>query len=295
MALHHNIEGFFVGDILKAIVLGILEGITEFLPISSTGHLIIGTNLLNFHPELRGTFEIFIQLGAIVAVLIYYARDLFQQARTIHKDESVQRWWLAIVVAAVPGLALGFLFSSKIKDVLFRPSVVAFSMIVGGVIIYVAEAYQARRVPTLATVPPTTPDPTTSAADENVTVLQALVIGLFQTLALIPGMSRSAMSIIGGMFAGLSRPIATRFSFYLAIPVLGSATIYSLIKDLDTISGEDLVLLLIGAVVSGIVAWAVIAWLLRYVARHNFVPFAVYRVLVGIVILLLIAAGTLNP
>lgn len=284
-----------MGDIIKAIVLGILEGITEFLPISSTGHLIIGTQLLDFRPELRGTFEIFIQLGAIVAVLIYYARDLIQQARTIHKDESVQRWWLAIIIAAVPGLGLGFLFASEIKDALFRPSVVAISMIVGGVIIYAAELYQTRRTPALATVPPTpAAEPAPSPAEENVTVLQALVIGLFQTLALLPGMSRSAMSIIGGMFAGLSRPVATRFSFYLAIPVLGSATIYSLIKDLDTINGEDLVLLLIGAVVSGIVAWAVIAWLLRYVARHNFVPFAVYRIIVGIIILLLVQAGTLT-
>jgi undecaprenyl-diphosphatase len=282
-----------VGDVVKAIILGIVEGITEFLPISSTGHLIIGTNLLNFRPELQGTFEIFIQLGAIVAVIIYYARDLFQQARTIHKDDNVQRWWLAVVVAAVPFLIAGFLLSDVIESFL-RPTVVAISLIVGGVIIYAAELYQARKAPTLATAPATSVEPTTPAADGEVTVMQALVIGLFQLVALIPGMSRSAMTIIGGMFSGLSRPVATRFSFYLALPVLGSATIYSLVKDLDKINSDDLVLLLVGAVVSGIVAWAVIAWLLRYVARHNFVPFAVYRIFVGIIILLLVAAGTLK-
>lgn len=284
-----------MGDIIKAIVLGILEGITEFLPISSTGHLIIGTKLLDFRPELQGTFEIFIQLGAIVAVLLYYARDLIQQAQTIHKDERVQRWWLGIIVAAVPGLALGFFFADEIEAALFRPSVVALSLIVGGIIIYAAEVYQARRAPTLATVPPTSStEPQTPDVKEDITIVQALVVGLFQMLALIPGMSRSAMSIMGGMFAGLSRPIATRFSFYLALPVLGSATIYSLLKDLDKINSEDLVLLVIGAVVAGIVAWGVIAWLLRYVARHNFVPFAVYRIVVGILILALVAAGALT-
>ena len=282
-----------MGDILKSIVLGILEGITEFLPISSTGHLIIGVRVLDFPLELRGTFEIFIQIGALFAILIYYARDLFQQAHTIHKDESVQRWWLAIVVAAIPALALGYLLSDTI-EAFFHPSVVAVSMIVGGVIMYIAEVYQERQATTLATtlatVPPTST--TTTAAvprsNDEISISQALVIGLFQVLALIPGMSRSAMSIIGGMFAGLSRPVATRFSFYLAIPVLGSATIYSLLKNLSSINSTNLLLLVIGAVVSGVVAWGVIAWLLRYVARHNFVPFAIYRIVVGIIILLLL-------
>ena len=131
-------------DILKSIILGLLEGITEFLPISSTGHLIIGTNLLSFRPELRDTFEIFIQIGAIVAVLLYYAGDLWQQARSV-QDDHVQQWWLAIVIAVVPGLLMGFLFHDFITETLFRPSVVALSMIVGGVIIWAAEIYQSRR------------------------------------------------------------------------------------------------------------------------------------------------------
>jgi undecaprenyl-diphosphatase len=297
--------GIFVDDILKSIVLGIVEGITEFLPISSTGHLIVGTRLLAFRPELQDTFEIFIQAGAIVAVLIYYARELMGQAR--HANEApVQRWWLAIVVAAVPGLLVGFLFRDQIKEVLFNPTVVAMSMIVGGVFIYVAEWYQARAgVPQTQTAAelqpaliPTSPTTTTSqptiAIEGTVSLWQALAIGLFQVLALIPGMSRSAMSIIGGMFVGLSRPTATRFSFYLAIPVLGGATAYELIKEISHINSEDLALLLIGAVVSGLVAWGVIAWLLRYVARHSFVPFAIYRILLGLLILALVAAGLLT-
>jgi undecaprenyl-diphosphatase len=288
-----------VGDIIKSIVLGILEGITEFLPISSTGHLIIGTKLLDFRPELQGTFEIFIQLGAIVAVLIYYSRELYQQARTINYDGQVQRWWLAVIVAAIPFLILGFLLSDTIETFL-RPSVVGVSMIVGGVIIFVSEMYQVRREPDPVPLTAAAPRPVTLTeleslpSPEEVTVLQAVVIGFFQLLALIPGMSRSAMTIIGGMFAGLPRPVATRFSFYLAIPVLGTATVYSLIKEIGSINSDDLVLLLIGAVVSGIVAWGVIAWLLRYVARHNFLPFAAYRVIVGIIILLLVAAGMLT-
>jgi undecaprenyl-diphosphatase len=291
-----------VDDILKSIVLGIIEGITEFLPISSTGHLIIGTRLLAFRPELQDTFEIFIQAGAIIAVLIYYARELAQQAR--HANERpVQRWWLAIVVAAIPGLLVGFLFHDKIKEALFNPTVVAMSMIVGGVFIYASEWYHARAgarsgvelQPALIPASPTTStSQPTIAIDDTVSLWQALAIGLFQVLALIPGMSRSAMSIIGGMFVGLSRQTATRFSFYLAIPVLGGATAYELIKSLSDISSDDLLLLLIGAVVSGIVAWGVIAWLLRYVARHSFVPFAIYRILVGLLILALVAARVLT-
>ena len=282
-----------MSDIIKAMVLGIVEGITEFLPISSTGHLVVGMELLGFRSDLQTTFGIFIQIGALVAVLIYYARELFQQAQTIHKDESVQRWWLAIVVAALPALALGFFLADTLNTFL-RPSVVAVSMIVGGVIIYAAEMYQVQRAPSpsLATVPPTSV--MTDLQDTEVSVLQALVIGLFQILALIPGMSRSATSIIGGMFVGLPRPVATRFSFYLAIPVLGSATTYSLIKALSTINSSDLLLLVIGAVVSGVVAWVMVAWLLRYVARHTFLPFAMYRIIVGIIILLLLAAAQLQ-
>jgi undecaprenyl-diphosphatase len=232
-------------------------------------------------------------VGAIVAVLLYYARDLLQQARTIN-EEHVQRWWLAIVVAAIPGLLIGFLFHDTIEEVLFRPSIVALSMIVGGVIIGIAELYYARRAVPLITVPPVSTETTTAPPEGDITLSQALVIGLFQVLALIPGMSRSAMSIIGGMFSGLSRPTATRFSFYLAIPVLGSATLYSLVKNLSNINSDDLLLLVIGAVVSGIVAWGVIAWLLRYVSRHSFIPFAVYRILVGILILMLVQADLLT-
>lgn len=264
---------------IKVILLGIVEGVTEFLPISSTGHLIVASALLRFDNALGGTFEIFIQLGAVLAVVAYYWRDLLRQVRTVPNDRGVQRLWLAILVAAVPAAILGILLRDFIKEVLFNPTVVAISLIVGGIVFIVVERRPARPVQT----------------DElgGITLRQALLVGLSQTTALIPGVSRSGASIIGGMFAGLSRSTATAFSFYLSIPVLGGASILDLLLSLDEINASELVQLIVGAVVAGIVAWLSIGWLLRYVARNNFVAFGVYRIIAGVVILLLVAANVL--
>ena len=193
---------------LKVILLGIVEGVTEFLPISSTGHLIVAAALLDFQNSMGGTFEIFIQLGAVVAVVLFYRRQLVQQARTLPSSRDVQRFWLAIVVASIPAALFGFLLRHWIKAVLFSPGVVAISLIVGGLIFLLVE--RGRRE-----------DAARTTESTQISLRQAIIVGLAQTTALIPGVSRSGASIIGGMGAGLSRRAATEFSFYLAIPVLG--------------------------------------------------------------------------
>jgi len=267
-------------DLVKVIILGIVEGLTEFLPISSTGHLIVAAALLDFGQAMGGTFEIFIQIGAVVAVIVYYRAQLLQQAASIAKDSAVQRFWLGIVIAFIPAAVLGVLFSDMIKEVLFNPTVVAISLIAGGVIFLIIERMGvARKAETHET--------------SAISLRQALIVGIVQTVALIPGVSRSGASIVGGMFAGLDRSTATQFSFYLAIPTLGIATLYDLVKNLSQLQSGDLVNLVVGALVSGVVAWLSIGWLLRYVSRNSFTAFGYYRILTGIVILALVMAGRL--
>ncbi len=273
-------------ELIKILILGVVEGLTEFLPISSTGHLIVATEVLNFENNLGSTFEIFIQIGAVIAVIAYYRADFLNQARTIKKDSNVQRLWLGIVVAFIPAAVLGVLFEDQIDAVLFSPTVVAISLIIGGIIFIIVERS------------PLTRDTESSENDEaqtltDVTLKQAFLIGVVQTFALVPGVSRSGASIIGGMVSGLHRKVATQFSFYLAIPTLGGATVYKFVQSIDGMSGTDLVYLILGAVISGIVAWLSIGWLLRYVSSNSFIPFGYYRIFAGIVILLLILGGVL--
>ncbi|MAU09184.1 MAG: undecaprenyl-diphosphatase [Anaerolineaceae bacterium] len=267
---------------VKVVILGIIEGLTEFLPVSSTGHLIVSSHFLQLRESLQGVFEIFIQIGAVVAVIVYYWPDLWQQARTITRDTSVQRLWMGIILAFIPAAGIGFFLEDEIDRVLFSPIVVAIALIVGGILFIVVERY----------IVPRTEQNQQVTELQQVSPRQALVVGFWQVLALIPGMSRSGMSILGGMMAGLERKVATQFSFYLALPTLGAATVYKLITSLDQITGDDMVLLIVGAVISGIVAGASIAWLLRYIANHNFIPFGVYRIVVGVIILILVASGT---
>lgn len=266
-------------ELIKVILLGIVEGITEFLPVSSTGHLIVAVALLKPNISVDGTFEIFIQLGAVVAVVLYYWRDLFQQVRTVRTDAGVQRLWIALVIAAIPAAVIGLLLRNTIKETLFNPTTVAITLIVGGILMIAIEKWLPNRV--------TTTEVTT------VNFRQALLIGIVQVAALVPGVSRSAASIIGGMALGLDRKTATRFSFYLAIPILGGATLADLVLSLDEMQSGDLVYLFVGAVVSGIVAWFAIGWLVRYVASHSFVQFGIYRIVAGTIILVLVAASFL--
>lgn len=261
----------------SVLALGVVEGVTEFLPISSTGHLLIVANLLHFQDNIGGTFEIFIQLGAILAVCLYYARDLLGQAQRIPSSAATRRFWLSIVIAFVPAAVVGLLARKWIKQVLFAsPTVIAWALIIGGVALIAVEQIRLR---------------TRTTDVEQVSPFQALGIGVAQILALVPGVSRSASTIVGGMLGGLDRQTATAFSFYLAIPTLGAATVVDLLGSLNNVTAGDVPRLALGTVVAFISAWFSIGWLLRYVARHSFVGFGIYRIIVGGLVLMLVYAG----
>lgn len=277
-------------DWLNVIILGIVEGITEYLPISSTGHLIIAEEIFPVPANIDSVFEIFIQIGAVIAVLFYYRAQLLQQVRDANTPQ-VQRLWLGVAIAFVPAAVIGLLLGDQIDALLFNPAVVALALIAGGVLFLVVERFQLGEA--------AQPKPGSAAGEAvaedvqpreevSITPRQALIVGLWQVLALIPGMSRSGMSIIGGMVGGLDRRTATQFSFYLAIPTLGAATVYTLLRNIDQIDASGMGLLILGAFVSAIVSWVSIGWLLRYVANNNFVAFGYYRIVVGIVILFII-------
>lgn len=270
----------------KVIVLGVVQGITEWLPISSTGHLLIVSDLLGYSGSIGGTFEIFIQFGTVLSVVAFYAGDLMAQGRALLRrgthDEALvaRRLWIGVFIAALPAALIGIVFRDFIKAVLFEtPQVIAGALIVGGVIFLIIEHFPLRA--------PRTHDP------GRITPWQALGVGIAQVFALIPGMSRSGSSIVGGLLAGLDRRTATAFSFYLSIPVLGAATFVDLIGSLDQVQAGDWGRLLLGTVVAMIVGYAAIGWLLRYVARHTFVAFGIYRILIGLLILWLAAVGML--
>jgi undecaprenyl-diphosphatase len=269
-------------ELIKAIILGLIEGLTEFLPISSTGHLIVASALLNFLPRLRDTFDIFIQLGTVVAVVAFYFPEIASQFRSVATSRVTQRFWVSLIIAFIPAAVVGILLRHFIKDVLFSPGVVAVSLIVGGIIMILVDRRPARQ-PVV-----TREDVQTLGEVKSITYGQALVVGIAQVVSLIPGVSRSAASIIGGMLAGLDRRSATQFSFFLAIPTLGIATIYDLVSSLKSVQSTDVIYLGVGTLVSGIIAWFAIRWLLRYVAGHNFVAFGTYRIVAGIVILVLL-------
>lgn len=270
---------------LKVVLLGVVEGVTEFLPISSTGHLIIATALVGGFERvsLKGTFEIFIQLGAVLAVVGFYRADFIRQIRQVRRDKSIQRLWLALVIASFPAALLGLMLGGLIEQTLFTPVVVALSLIFGGIMFLVVE----RR--------PVVPLEVLTTDLTAITVRQALLVGLAQTVALIPGVSRSGASIVGAMLAGMNRTTATVFSFYLAVPTLGGATVYTLLRKLDQLKSGDVLKLLLGAAVSFVVAWLAMEWLLHYVARNRFTAFGIYRILIGAAVLVLLATSHPTP
>ena len=261
-------------ELIAIVILGILEGITEFLPISSTGHLIVATEAMGLD-SIGATVEIVIQLGAVLAVFWLYRADLGARIGDLRRPDRDLRFWVRLAVAAVPAMAVGFLLSDLITEVLFTPAVVATALIVGGVVLWLVDRYVPERVEGQST-----------ASLDTMTMRQAVLIGLLQVLALIPGTSRSASSIVGGLLGGLDRPTATAFSFYLALPTLGGATLYVLLKNLGTLlDSGDLPILVVGIVVAFVTALVAMRWLLGYVAGHDFRWFALYRVVLGIVIL----------
>jgi undecaprenyl-diphosphatase len=261
-------------DLLTAAVLGVVEGLTEFLPVSSTGHLIVAGSLLGYTGDRAKLFEIVIQAGAILAVCWEFRAKLLAVAGGVFHDCSAQRFVLNLFVAFLPAAVLGLAFSKAIKAHLFAPVPVASAFIVGALVILWAERRQRR-------------NPATVRIDsvDAIRWTDALKIGCAQALALIPGTSRSGATIIGGMLFGLSRTAATEFSFFLAIPTLFAATVYELVKNRDLLAGGDLSMIAIGFVVAFVSAFFVVRWLLRYVAHHDFVPFAWYRIAFGVAIL----------
>jgi undecaprenyl-diphosphatase len=269
---------------LKTIVLGVVEGLTEFLPVSSTGHLLVASNLLRFEGSAGGTFEIFIQFGAVVALLVFYSRDVLAQARALRHDPMTRRFWLSVVVAFLPAAVLGLLLRNVIKSVLFgSPGVIAWSLILGGIVLIVVE-----RLPRRSPSEPARPNVIA------ITPRQALIIGFAQSVALVPGVSRSGAAIVGGLLLGLDRATATTFAFYLAIPTLGAATLFDLASSFRRLTAGDLQFILVGTVVAGVVAGLSIKWLLSYVAHNTFVPFGIYRIIAGAVVLILMVTGILQ-
>ena len=260
--------------LLKAAVMGVVEGLTEFLPISSTGHLILAGALLGFDDDKAKVFDIAIQTGAIFAVIMVYWQKIKSTVLALPREQAAQRFALNVFIAFVPAVVLGLLFGKAIKANLFNPVVVASTFIVGGLVILWAEKRQQHN-PAAARV---------QDAD-HMTVMDALKVGLVQCFAMIPGTSRSGATIIGGMLLGLSRKAATDFSFFLAIPTLIGAGAYSLYKERALLSVADAPIFAVGLVFSFISAWACVRWLLRFVATHSFVGFAYYRIAFGIVVL----------
>ena len=266
--------------LLKAALMGVVEGLTEFLPISSTGHLILAGSLLGMDDDKGKVFDIAIQTGAILAVVLVYWQRLRDTLVQLPTQVSAQRFAANVATAFFPAVILGLLFGKAIKAHLFTPAVVASTFIVGGLIILWAERRQARAetAPRILSV-------------DQMSGLDALKVGLMQCLALVPGTSRSGATIIGGMFLGLSRQAATEFSFFLAIPTLIGAGVYSLYKERALLSLADLPMFGIGLLFSFLSAWLCIRWLLRFVATHSFAGFAWYLIAFGILILVTAQAG----
>jgi undecaprenyl-diphosphatase len=276
---------------LKAAILGIVEGLTEFLPISSTGHLIVAASLLNFTGEKAKTFEIAIQTGAMVAVIWEYRQRLLGTVAGLATQAAARRFALNVLIAFAPAVVLALAFGSFIKQHLFHPVPVAAAFVIGGIVIlwvehrhkrlYGERDLQGQRLARVESV-------------DDMSALDALKVGLAQCAALIPGTSRSGATIIGGMIFGLSRKAATEFSFYLAIPTLIGAGAYSLYKQRELLSDADIPLFAVGLAFSFVSALLCIRWLIRYIATHDFIIFAWYRIAFGLVILLTAYTGVVD-
>ena len=265
--------------LIKAFILGLVEGATEFLPVSSTGHLILVGELLDFNDEKGKVFEIAIQLAAILAVCWEYRAKLIEVFAGLFSRVEAQRFLLNLFVAFLPAAILGLLFIKGIKHYLFHAVPVALAFIVGGVLILWAERRKHDiRIQNV----------------EDMRWQDALKVGLAQCLALIPGTSRSGATIIGGLFFGLSRRAATEFSFFLAIPVMFAATFYEMYEHRDLLSGNDLAMFGVGFAASFVSAFYAVRGLLRYISSHDFSAFAWYRIGFGLLVLATSYSGLVN-
>ncbi len=257
--------------LLKGAILGLVEGATEFIPVSSTGHLIVVSNWLGLVDERAKTFDVFIQLGAILAIVWLYRARLWRTVSAARQDPTSRRFVINLIIAFLPAAIIGFLFHGWIKDRLFNPTVVAIALVAGGLLILLIERLApVPGVRDVSEVPPRT----------------AFGIGLAQVLSLIPGVSRSGATIMGGYSLGLSRIAATEFSFFLAIPVMFAATLYDLLKSWSLLAPSDIPLFAVGFIVSFISALVVVKAFLSYVSGHSFSVFAWYRIAFGAALLL---------
>jgi undecaprenyl-diphosphatase len=261
---------------IEAIILGIVEGLTEFLPISSTGHLILGAKILGIEQtSFIELFEIFIQLGAIFAVILLKWNKIKETIVNISKPES-RNFALNVIIATIPAVIIGLLFSKWFKAHFFNSLSVSITLIIGGIIILLVDKPNKLTNNTSAVI----------TTINGINKITALKIGLMQCFALIPGTSRSGATIIGAMILGLPRVVATEFSFFLAIPIIFGASLHDLYKNKDALNSDVAILLIIGSLVSFITAWLCIKWLIKYVSTHSFVNFAWYRIIFGILLIL---------
>jgi len=265
--------------LLKALIMGVVEGLTEFLPISSTGHLILAGDLLGFSDDKAKVFEVVIQTGAMLAIVWEYRRRFMGILAGLGSDRAAQRFAANLLLAFLPAACLGLAFGSLIKSHLFKPVPVALAFIIGGVIILWLERRGLKaRVESV----------------DDMDWRDALKVGCAQAFALIPGTSRSGATIIGGMLFGLSRRAATEFSFFLAVPTLVAAGAYDLWKNRGLLSVDDLGMFAVGSIAAFLSAFACVRWLIRYVATHDFTPFAWYRIAFGIVVILTAYTGMVD-
>ncbi len=251
---------------LQAILLGIIEAATEFLPVSSTGHLILMAHVLGFQGVGADVFKVAIQMGAVLAVCVLYFSKLWGVFIGLPTQPQARRFATAVLLAFLPAAVLGALLHGYIKEVLFSPYVVCVALVVGGFAILLAEKFA--------------PKPHITAV-EAMSWRTSLKVGLCQCLALIPGVSRSGATILGGLMLGLNRQTATEFSFFLAIPTMLGATVYDLYKNRDALNADDLSLIAVGFITAFLVALLVVKWAVGFIARHGFAPFAYYRIALG--------------
>jgi len=265
-------------NFLHAILLGVVEGFTEFLPISSTGHLIVVGDLIGFHNDGR-VFEIAIQLGAILAVVVEYRRKFIGVALGMFNDSKSQNFIRNLFIAFLPAAIMGVLFISLIKTYLFNPLSVATMLILGGIIILWAERRQHQvRVTSV----------------DDMSWKDALKVGLFQVVSMVPGTSRSGATIIGGLFIGLDRKVAAEFSFFLAVPTMFAATFYDIFKHRDLLHANDVPMFAAGFITAFFSAWLAVRTLVRFVANHTYEIFAWYRIVFGLIILITAYTGLVN-
>ena len=259
--------------ILKAIFLGIIEGLTEFIPVSSTAHLIIATKIIDFSYVKNSVFEIAIQLGGIMAICVIYREKLFSTVKNIFSQKTAQNFTLNLIIAFLPSVIFGVLIYDIIKAIFFSVKYIAFAMIIGGFIILIVENLKIK--PQISDI-------------NKVSKLKALFIGLFQVISMIPGVSRSGATIIGSLVLKLDRKTATEFSFFLAIPTIFSAVIYDLYKNRSVLDSQNIEIILVGFISAFISSIFVIKWLINFVSHNNFLIFAYYRIFIGLLILFII-------